>query len=337
MASSTLDDLPGRPHKSAAVSVSAPDRERFLAAIVDSAEDCIFAKALDATILTWNAAAQRMYGYTPEEIVGRRVHALAPPDRQTEIDEIMDRIRAGQRIEHFESERIRKNGERFPVSLSISPVRDANDRIIGASTIARDISEQRRLVDSSNFQRSLLGAQSEASLDGIVVLDQAGSVLFANRRFGELWQLDDASTEDRTARGLINAMRRLIADPQAFLERVRELSERPADIAREELRLVDGRVLDTYSAPVLGENGRYYGRVWTFRDVTPEAERRAQLRAMIEAVEDAAFVCSRNGVILLRNPAGRVLMPGAVTFDDIDGRPGRRGAGYGRRRGRRTT
>src|SRR6516164_2903834 len=83
--------------------LAAEDREEFLAAIVDSADDAIFAKALDGTIMSWNAGAQRIYGYTPDEVVGHPVFMLAPPERKTEIDGIMARLRAGKRIEHFET------------------------------------------------------------------------------------------------------------------------------------------------------------------------------------------------------------------------------------------
>lgn len=122
------------------------EESRFrLAAIVDSADDAIVSKDLNGVIRTWNAGAQRTFGYTAEEIVGQSVLRLIPPELQYEEDDILAKIRRGERIEHYETTRVRKDGERIQVSVTISPIRDESGRIIGASKIARDISDRKRL------------------------------------------------------------------------------------------------------------------------------------------------------------------------------------------------
>lgn len=115
-----------------------------LAAIIDSSEDAIIGKNLDGTITSWNRGAQRMYGYTPEEIVGRNISILTPKERADEIPSILARIKSGEHIAHCESTRITKDGRRLDVSISISPIRDAFGTIVGASAIARDVTEQKR-------------------------------------------------------------------------------------------------------------------------------------------------------------------------------------------------
>jgi PAS domain S-box-containing protein len=297
--------------------LAAEDREEFLAAIVDSADDAIFAKALDGTIMSWNAGAQRMYGYTPDEVVGHPVFMLAPPERKTEIDGIMARLRAGKRIEHFETVRVRKNGQRFPVSLAISPVRDAKGVIIGASTIARDISEQRRLAESLVLQKSLLTAQNEASIEGILVVGPTGRVLFCNRRYIELWGHDEPVGAGTSDEDLLATASTQLEDPVAFVERARSLYDNRDERARDELRLRDGRVFERYTAPVRAEDGGYFGRVWFFRDVTAETMRSAQLQAVIAAVEVAAIVFDGRGRALLRNPAAERMLPGVGQFDEV--------------------
>ncbi|HJU29539.1 MAG TPA: PAS domain S-box protein, partial [Candidatus Binataceae bacterium] len=114
-------------------------------AIVDSAHDAIVSKTLDGTITSWNKAAERMFGYTAAEVVGKSVRIIIPSDRQVEEDYILSQISGGDRVDHFETVRQTKDGRLLEISLTISPIRDAHGKIIGASKIARDITEQKRL------------------------------------------------------------------------------------------------------------------------------------------------------------------------------------------------
>lgn len=116
------------------------ERQARLAAIVDSSDDTIVSKTLDGIITTWNRAAERMFGYTQEEAIGRHISLIIPPDRLKEEEYIIGQIRSGNKVDHFETIRIGKSGNEIPISLTISPIVDDNGRIIGASKIARDIS-----------------------------------------------------------------------------------------------------------------------------------------------------------------------------------------------------
>ena len=120
------------------------DSKSWLAAIVASSDDAIVGKTLTGIIVSWNAAAERLFGYTVEEALGRPVAILAAPDRIDEMPMILGRLRQGQRIDHFETMRRRKNGTLVPVSITVSPVQNDAGQIIGASKIVRDISERRR-------------------------------------------------------------------------------------------------------------------------------------------------------------------------------------------------
>lgn len=122
----------------------AEDRSRRLAAIVESSEDAIIRATLGGTVLDWNDGATKMYGYSPEEAKGRLVFILMPPERAGEIERILDRIGQGQIIEHFETVRVHKDGTRMDVSVSVSPIREADGTIVGASAIARDITEHNK-------------------------------------------------------------------------------------------------------------------------------------------------------------------------------------------------
>ncbi len=120
-----------------------------LAAIVENSEDAIYAKDLNGVVTTWNKGAERIFGYAAAEVIGKPASILIAPDGTDDFPEILNRIRGGQRIEHYETRGRRKDGQIIDISLSVSPIRDASDRIIGVSKIARDISERKR-IESEN-------------------------------------------------------------------------------------------------------------------------------------------------------------------------------------------
>ena len=115
-----------------------------LAAIVDSSDDAIVSKTLDGVITSWNPAAEHMFGYTAAEAVGQHITLIIPHDRLDEEHDVLTQIRRGERIQHFETQRRAKDGRLLDISLTVSPVKDASGRIVGASKIARDITERRQ-------------------------------------------------------------------------------------------------------------------------------------------------------------------------------------------------
>jgi PAS domain S-box-containing protein len=125
----------------------ADDTEARLAAIVSSSDDAIVSKDLNGVIQSWNRGAEKVFGYTAEEAIGKNITIVIPEDRLSEETEVLARIRAGLPVDHFETIRRRKDGELINISLTVSPIRDKTGRIIGASKIARDVTAQRRLQD----------------------------------------------------------------------------------------------------------------------------------------------------------------------------------------------
>jgi PAS domain S-box-containing protein len=123
---------------------TAPERQAMLAAIIDSSDDAIISKDLTSRITSWNRAAQRLFGYTEEEMVGELIHKLIPPDRKGEEDAIIESLKRGERVDHFETVRLTKDGNEIHVSLTISPIKDRSGNIVGASKIARDITRQKQ-------------------------------------------------------------------------------------------------------------------------------------------------------------------------------------------------
>ena len=135
-----------------------------LAAIVQASDDAIIGKSLDGTIVSWNPGAERLYGYKAEEVIGRPMALLVPPDRTDEFARIMKGLRHGKHIEHYETTRLHKDGHRIEISVTISPVKDSTGTVIGASVIARDITERKAAEELVSH----LAAIVEASDDAII-------------------------------------------------------------------------------------------------------------------------------------------------------------------------
>jgi PAS domain S-box-containing protein len=140
---------------------------RRLIAIIESSDDAIVSKDLDGIITSWNPAAEQMFGYTANEAVGQSIRMIIPPERQGEEDTVLARVRSGEAITHFETIRRRKDGTLIPISLTVSPIRDDAGRVIGASKIARDISERAQAAVASRR----LAAVVESSDDAIITKD----------------------------------------------------------------------------------------------------------------------------------------------------------------------
>jgi two-component system, LuxR family, sensor kinase FixL len=164
------------------------DERRFLAAMVDSSDDAIVGKDLDGVILTWNHGAERLYGYTAEELRGRSIRVLFPDDRLDELDGILETIRTGRRVERLETVRRTKSGTLVDVSVTVSPVRAADGTIVGGATIARDITARRQVEHALRTSEQRWRSIIESAVDGIVVIDSRGHIEafnpWAERLFG---------------------------------------------------------------------------------------------------------------------------------------------------------
>lgn len=152
-----------------------------LAAIVESSQDAIISKSLEGVVLSWNPAAEKMFGYAPAEVVGKSILLLFPPGRQSEETRLLARIARGEKIEPFDTVRLRKNGRPVDVSVSLSPLRDARGRIVGAATIARDISASSQVEAALRQSEERLTTVIEHLAEGLVISKLDGQILHWNR------------------------------------------------------------------------------------------------------------------------------------------------------------
>jgi PAS domain S-box-containing protein len=177
--------------------------EAWLAAIVESSDDAIVGKTLDSLIRSWNRGAQRIFGYESAEIVGKPVYVLIPPERHYEEPEIIGRLIRGERVDHYETVRVRKDGSPIDVSLSVSPIRDPAGRIIGAAKVARDVTEAKRL---QRAERELLDQLQELTSELEQQIEEAQSLQEEVEQANN--ELANSLADAEEARELADAARR---------------------------------------------------------------------------------------------------------------------------------
>jgi PAS domain S-box-containing protein len=183
--------------------------DQRLAAIVESSDDAIVSKSLDGLIVSWNSGARRIYDYSAEEVVGHPITLLCPPERADEVQYNLERVRRGEHIEHFETTRVRKDGQRIDVSLRISPLKDSNGAVIGASAIARDVTErkllQREVLEIAAREQQRIGQDLH---DG-TGQELTGLAMLAERLSGDLERqsLPQGASAASIVEGLEQALR----------------------------------------------------------------------------------------------------------------------------------
>ena len=231
----------------------------WLWAIIESADDAIISKSLNGIITSWNSGAERIFGYTAEEVVGKPVTILIPDDHIDEEPGILSQIKAGERIEHYETVRVRKGGERVDISLTVSPIKDANGTIIGASKIARDISARKQAEETLREQSEIIEAVNrlgqtlagELDLHKLIqaVTDTATEI--CSSRFGAFFYnvLDDHG-DSQMLYALSGLPREVFADSMPQATDIFSASFKAAGTVR---------IDDVKRDPSYGENSPYYG------------------------------------------------------------------------------
>jgi len=289
-----------------------------LAAIVESSDDAIISKTLDGIITSWNTGAERIFGYTAGEVIGQPITILIPPDRPNEEPQIIERLRRGERIDHYETVRVRKDGRRIDISLTVSPIRDAEGQIIGASKIARDITERKRIEEELHRQREWFRVTLSSIGDAVIATDARGEVTFVNPVAQGLtgWAQDEATGRPlETVFTIVNEeTRRTVENPIARVIRegvVVGLANHTVLIARDGTE----RPIDDSGAPIRDDQGRVLGAVLVFRDVTERRraedelrKSRDQLEVILQGVADGIMVLDATGqLVRASDDAARIL------------------------------
>ena len=279
------------------------ERERLYSTAVEFSNDAVVTKSLDGTITAWNPAAERMFGYSAQDVVGKSIEIIVPEDRRAELRNILTRIRDGEMIQHFETRRITKSGRLLDVSLSVSPVKSPSGEIIGAAKIARDITERLKtrtaLLRETEERRQIF----ESSLDLILVTDTSGKFLHVSPSSLDILGYRPDEMVGRSATEFI------FADD--------------LDGTRREMRMArSGRAMRNFECRYMHKDGRVVALTWSGvwsepvrkhffsgRDVTEQTRAEAELqdsermaRGIIDTALDAFVQMDEAGTIIDWNP-----------------------------------
>lgn len=278
-----------------------PVSEAGLRTLYDHSPVGIAELSAEGRFLRANEALQRLLGRSESELRRLTFQEVTHPDDLSGCVKDFGCLVAGE-IDHFEMEKrfLRKDGAFVWSHTIVTAVRSG--RAVAMIGMAIDISERRKAQEelsrlknelevrvrertaALSFQAAQLAAQLESSPDAILVVDAQGRIVSRNKRFGELWRIPEAVLTTGSDEEALESVLALLVDPGGFLERVRHLYRHREEKSFDELRLRDGRVFERYSSPVTGSDGRYFGRVWHFQDVTERARHDAEIREKNEAL-----------------------------------------------------
>jgi PAS domain S-box-containing protein len=291
----------------------------LLAAIVDYSEDAILSKKLNGTITSWNKSAERLFGYTLEEAIGQHITLIVPWERRSEEEGILRRLAEGERVDHFETVRRRKDGTTLDVSLTISPIRDAAGRVIGASNVARDITDRKRSERALAEQARLL----DLSNDAIFVRDSSDRVTYWNSAASELYGFTREEALGQVCHALLSTQF------PAPLEKIKEELHREERWSGELIHTrKDGTEVIVTSRWVLdqkAEEGRW-SVLETNNDITQQKrtekalrESEERFRAIVETTPECVKLLSADGTLLHMNLPG-LQMVGAHSANEVVGK-----------------
>jgi len=234
-------------------------------------------------------ACRLVYGYEEYEIIGRMYfYDLHPKQGREEFkDKVFAAFKKHVDFHDFYNQVVAKDGTVLDVLTNGSPIVSDNGRLIGYRGADRDITQQRRQEEDLKWKTALLEAQIDATIDGLLVVDEQGRRILFNQRLKDMWSVPEDILSEETDEPLLQYVVGQVREPETFLARVKELYLSKTETSRDEIEFKDGRIFDRYTAPLLGAEGRYYGRIWTFRDETARRQAERKLRAAMNDIEAA--------------------------------------------------
>ncbi len=262
------------------VEMALRDHEAFLDTVIENIPHMIFVKdAKELRFVKFNKAGQELLGYSLEELAGKNDYDLFHKELADYFTGKDRQVLLGAKVENIPEETVltRQNGERILHTKKI-PVFDNAGQPLFLLGISEDITGQKRVEEELRSKTAFLEAQMDSALDGVLVVDSQGKKILQNQRLNELWKIPRHILENDDDSQQIQFVMNQTTNPKQFAEKVAYLYAHPDEISRDEIELIDGTIMDRYSAPVKDKAGKYYGRIWAFRDITGHRKLEMQLR-----------------------------------------------------------
>lgn len=298
---------------------------RWLTALIESSEDAIVSTTLEGIVVSWNRGAQRLFGYPAEEMIGRPISTIVPPERRRDEEQSLSVVGRGERVEQYETVRVRKDGRPVDVWVTLSPIMDDAGRVIGISKITYDITARKRMETASRERRRWLEGMLTSLGEGVLAVDNAGRISFMNPVAEQLtgWRQDAVLgrpiesvvwlVEETTRRRVDNAIIRALT-----LGQTTTLDHRAVLISR------DGSEapVEATAAAIHDEAGAAVGAIMVLHDVTELRRARqvqSRLAAIVESTDDAIISKTLDGVVTSWNPGAERIF--GYTAAEMIGRP----------------
>jgi PAS domain S-box-containing protein len=283
--------------------VQLQESRELLQTVIDNSQYFLYAKDLEGRFIFASQTLADFFGASRDTLLGKTSHDFLPK-------EIADQHHANDleviaRNALVQVEEIAEAEDGIHTYLSTKyPLRDANDEVYAVCGASVDITSHIRAEEERRFKNVILTTQQETSPDGILIIDEAGNVLHYNQEFVRIWAIPSDVLKSGSDASLLSSVVRHLADPEAYLSRVRYLYAHKEEKSYEEIQLNDGRVLERFSSPMLGESGRYYGRVWYFRDITERKQNEIAIRESEEKYR--LFTEKTNDIIYSIDQSGKL-------------------------------
>ena len=284
----TLQDITERKRMEKALR----DSENKFATIIEFLPDATFVIDLEGKVVAWNRAMEEMTGVSKDDMIGQGDHAYTVPfygERRQQLLDLLDKDdkEIASKYQYVQRKGDTLYAETFAPALhggkgayvwaTGGPIFDVHGNRAGAIESIRDITERKRSEEELRWNAALLTAQVESSLDGILVVDGQGKRVVANQRLLTMWNVPQSIIDQENDEALLEYVAGRVNKPDQFLEKVMYLYRHQDETSRDEIEFKDGLIMDRYSSPVIGRDGKYYGRIWTFRDITDRKKAEEEL------------------------------------------------------------
>ena len=278
--------------------------------LAENSNDVIWTTDTELRYTYYSPAVRKLRGLSPEEAIAKTLAETVTPASLNALfneykRQLPDIEKGLNPTAVMEIEQYCKDGSTVWVEISMTTMRDDRGILTGYVGVTRDISARKQTQEELKRRNILLSTQQEVSIDGILVVDENGTMISFNRRFVEIWAIPGEVLESKSDERALQWILGSLVDPDEFIARVRHLYENRTETSRDEIAFKDGRIIDRYSAPMLGADGKYYGRVWYFRDISE----RKRVEAELKEAKKAADVSNQSKSIFLANMSHEIRTP----------------------------